>query len=60
MTIVISKDQIVNSDPEKFIVKNEAYNLLKDLMCSNTKEEYKGNEFGYLICSSKSLKKTGT
>jgi len=45
-TIVISKDKIVNSGTENFIVKSEDYATLKELILSNTKAEYKGHEFG--------------
>lgn len=45
-TIVISKDKIANSDTENFIVKSEDYVILKRLILSNAKADYKGNEFG--------------
>jgi len=45
-TIFISKEKIVSPGTENFIVKSEDYVTLKNLILSNGKVDYKGNEFG--------------
>lgn len=44
-TILISKNKVVRAGNESFMVRNENYAVLKELMLSNTKADYKGGEF---------------
>lgn len=45
-TIIISRDKFVHSDTDNFIVKNEDYVILKGIIFSYERAEYKGSEFG--------------
>ena len=55
VTIIISKDNIVNTDTENFKVTNEGYATLRRIMVSNSHADYKGAEFGSFKITMKNI-----
>jgi len=53
----LSKDKITNThEAENYVVSSDDYFLLKGMMLSNTKTDYKGNEFGSFKITVKNIK----